>query len=115
MATQTRQINNQKYNVEELVDSALAQADNLPLDTAAARAALARLGHRSPDDALVAKYARESAILKSLAHQTGAAFENQIGKIRFGNREQTIEDVDAYLWRRVHGQRRNYSQKYGRR
>lgn len=115
MATNTRQINQQKINVEQLVDEALAQADSLPLDLNAAQNHLAYWGHRNPADELVEqKVVLEMAILRYMARKTGAAFDNQIGKISFNDRQKTIEDVDAYLWRRVHGQRRNYSQKYGR-
>ena len=109
----TRQINGTQYNVEALVDEALAA--ELTIDMNAARAALARLGHRTPDEALVSRYARESAILNYLGEKTGARFDNQVGKIDLSNRAAAIDGVQSYLWRRVHGQRRNYSEKYGRR
>lgn len=106
--TAKRQIQGQQYNVEELVDGAIAQVNDMTLDVDGARASLTRLGHRNPTDAIVTKYARESAILSILARQTGANFDNQIGKIDFSNRQTAIADVDAYLWRRVHGMRSNY-------
>jgi hypothetical protein len=106
--TTKRQIQGQQYNVAELVDGAITQVNGMALDLDGARAKLAALGHRTPSDAIVTKYARESAILSILARQTGANFENQIGKIDFSNQQRAIEDVDAYLWRRVHGMRSNY-------
>lgn len=109
--TAKRQIQGQQYNVAELVDGALTQIDGSTLDLDAARAALARLGHRNPTDAIVTKYARESAILNILARQTGAAFDNQIGKIDFSSRERAIDGVNSYLWRRVHGQRSRWTRR----
>lgn len=97
-----RTINGTQYNVPALVDEATAAAGNGDLE--AARTALQRLGHRNPDERLVARYARESAILTVLAHTTGANFEGQIGKIRFDSREHTIADVNSYLNRRIQGQ-----------
>lgn len=114
MATNTRQINKQEYNVEQLVDEALAQADTMTLDLDAAQRKLAYLGHRNPAEELVARCAREMGILRYMARKTGAAFDGQFGKISFNSRQQTIEDVDAYLWRRVHGQRQRHTQRYGR-
>ena len=100
-----RQIRGEKYNVAELVDEAIAAVDSTNLDLEAAREALARLGHQNPADALVIRYARESAILDILARTTGAQFAGQIGKINFSDREQAIRGVNSYLNRRIHGQR----------
>lgn len=111
MTTAKRTIAGQRYNVAELVDSAISAADSRALNTDAARTALARMGHSSPADALVIRYARESAILAELAHTTGAAFTGQIGKIAFDNRDKAISQVNAYLNRRIAGQRANWSRK----
>ncbi len=105
MATAKRTIRGEKYNVAELVDNAIAAADGRTLDTDAARRSLALLGNRNPSDAVVNQYARESAILAELQSQTGAAFNGQIGKIGFANRDNAIAQVNSYLNRRIQGQR----------
>lgn len=103
--TDKRTIRGERYNISELVDSATATVDGQTLDTDAARNALARLGHRNPADAVVQQYARESAILSELERSTGAHFGGQIGKISFANRDRAIDQVNAYLNRRIAGQR----------
>ena len=105
MATTKRTIRGEQYNISELVDGAIATVNSQALDTDAARSALARLGHHSPADALVQRYARESAILAELERSTGAAFGGQIGKIGFADRDQAIRQVNSYLNRRIQGQR----------
>lgn len=105
MATAKRTIRGEQYNISELVDGAIAAVDGRTLDTDAARASLARLGNRNPSDAVVNQYARESAILAELQRQTGAAFNGQIGKISFANRDNAIAQVNSYLNRRIQGQR----------
>jgi hypothetical protein len=105
MATAKRTIRGEQYNIETLVDSAIAAADSRTLDTEKARSSLAFLGNRNPSDAQVNQYARESAILAELQSQTGAAFNGQIGKIGFANREKAIAQVNAYLDRRNAGHR----------
>lgn len=99
MAT-TRTINKQKYNVTELVQNAIAAADSKPLDIEKARQSLHSMGHHNPDDEIIARYARESAILNTLTRETGANFNGQIGKISFSSTEKTVADVEAYLARR---------------
>ena len=105
MATATRTIRGEQYNISELVDGAITAADSRTLDTTAARESLARLGNRNPSDAVVNQYARESAILADLQRETGAAFNGQIGKIGFANRDNAIAQVNSYLNRRIQGQR----------
>lgn len=105
MATAKRTIRGEQYNISELVDGAIAAADSRTLDTNAARESLARLGNRNPSDAQVSQYARESAILAELQRETGAAFNGQIGKIGFANRDKAIAQVNSYLNRRIQGQR----------
>lgn len=105
MTTAKRTIRGEKYNVAELVDSAIAAADGRTLDTDAARKSLALLGNRNPSDAVVNQYARESAILAELQRETGAAFSGQVGKIGFANRDKAIAQVNSYLDRRNAGQR----------
>jgi hypothetical protein len=105
MATAKRTIRGEQYNIEALVDSAIAAADSRTLDTEKARNSLAVLGNGNPSDAQVNQYARESAILAELQSQTGAAFNGQIGKIGFANRDKAITQVNSYLNRRNAGQR----------
>jgi len=104
-----RQIAGQQYNIEELVTNAIATVDAQELNTEAARTALQRLGHANPDEKLVNRYARESAILNQLAKTTGANFGGQIGKIDFSTTEQAISQVNAYLNRRINGQHARYT------
>jgi hypothetical protein len=100
-----RQINYVVYDVAELVKNAIASVDGRVLDLENARDRLALLGNKCPNDALVARYARESAILKVLALETDNPwFTNQIGKIDFSCLEQAIASVHSYLSRRVAGQ-----------
>ena len=105
-----RTISGTKYNIAELVDNAIAAVDTQALDLETASKSLARLGHRNPDAEIIARYARESAILKILADETGANFSNQIGKINFSSREKTISGVESYLNRRIHGQHARWTE-----
>lgn len=105
MATAKRTIKGEQYNIEALVDGAIAAADGRTLDTEKARESLAFLGNRNPTDALVNQFARETAILAELQNVTGAAFSGQIGKIGFANRDKAISQVNAYLNRRNAGHR----------
>jgi hypothetical protein len=99
-----RQIAGTQHSISQMVDAAIAETDSMTLNTEAARQSLARLGHQNPDEKLVIRYARESAILSILGHMTGANFAGQIGKINFANRETTIDSVHSYLNRRIQGQ-----------
>ena len=106
-----RTIRGERYNVARLVDDAIAAADAAELDTADAEAYLRRMGHTAPDRNLIARVAREKAILANLKHATGAAFDGQLGKIGFENRDNAIKQVNAYLDRRVAGYRANWGKK----
>jgi len=99
-----RQINHQKYNVNEIVAEAIAAVDGSNLNTEKARQALVAMGHRNPDDALVIRYARETAILDNLARKTGANFSNSTPEMDFSSIEKAISGVESYLSRRVAGQ-----------
>lgn len=103
MATAKRTIRGVRYNVEELVDNAIAAAGNG--DQADAEAYLRRLGHTNPDAALVARVARDMAILAKLQSETGAAFTGQLGKIGFDDRAAAVSQVNNYLNRRNAGHR----------
>lgn len=107
--TDKRQINGTKYSVEELVDNAINSVDEANLDLNKARTSLALLGNTNPDDALVIRFARETAILKILSRETGANFDGQIGKIDFTSREAAITGVNSYLNRRISGQHQRWS------
>lgn len=101
MATK-RMIRGEKYDVAQLVSEALAAAQP---DTAAATAALQRMGHAAPSDELVSRYAHDVAVLAQLQSMTGAAFSGQIGKIGFDNLDSANRQVNAYLNRRNQGHR----------
>lgn len=100
-----RTIRGEKYNIEQIVDSAIRTVDAGTLNINAARRSLAVLGHTNPTDAMVNQYARDKDILAILTKQTGAAFNGQIGKIEFTNRDKAVSQVDAYLNRRNAGNR----------
>jgi hypothetical protein len=104
-----RTIKGAEYNVPELVQNAIAAADSQTLNTESARNSLLRMGHNNPSDELLARYARESAILVDLARTTGANFENQIGKIDFSSTERAIAGVQSYLNRRIAGQHHKWT------
>lgn len=63
------------------------------------------MGHAAPSDELINRYARDAAVLAQLQRATGAAFAGQIGKIGFDNTDSAIRQVNAYLNRRIQGQR----------
>lgn len=100
--TTKRTIRGEKYDVAQLVRDAMVAAQP---DTAAATAALQRMGHAAPAPELVSRYARDYAILAELQRATGAAFSGQIGKIGFDNVDAAIQQVNAYLNRRNAGHR----------
>lgn len=113
--TTKRQIKNVQYDITELVQSAMAAAYSQPLDLESARQRLVYLGNRDPDDELVVRYARETAILCTLARATGAyGFENQVGKINFSSLEQAISGVNAYLSRRNQAHRARWTETHRR-
>lgn len=105
MSTNKRTIRGEQYNIEQLVDEAIATVDAGTLDTAAADAYLRRMGHTSPSEELVSTVARDTAILNLMTRKTGASFNGQLGKISFVNRDKAIEQSNAYLNRRNAGHR----------
>lgn len=113
--TTKRTVNGQRFSIPELVDSALAAADARMAsaywggEIERAQQSLRYMGHSSPDEALVTRYARETVILTALQKVTGANFSGQIGKIGFSSREQAIADVESYLNRRNQGQRSRWT------
>ena len=105
-----RQIRGEQHNVAELVQNAIAQTDSQPLNLEAARKSLSYLGNSNPTDEMVTRYARESAILRKLAVATGAfGFEKQIGKIDFSTTDNAVASVNAYLNRRIQGNRARWT------
>lgn len=102
MSSSKRTIRGEKYDVAQLVSDAMAAAQP---DTAAATAALQRMGHTNPNAELVNRYARDAAVLAELQRMTGAAFDRQIGKIGFDNTAKAVEQVNSYLNRRNAGYR----------
>jgi len=106
-----RIIRGEKYDVAQLVNDAIATAQP---DTTSATAALQRMGHTPPSEALVSRYARDCAVLAELQSMTGAAFSGQIGKIGFDNLDSAIKQVNAYLNRRNAGHRAEWGKQHGR-
>lgn len=108
MTTAKRTIRGEQYNIAQLVDDAIAAAA-AELDVAEAEAYLRRMGHTAPDRSLLARVARDMAILANLKRTTGAAFDGQLGKIGFDNRDRAIQQVNAYLDRRNAGHRSRWN------
>lgn len=96
-------------DVSQIVDEAIAAVDAGTLDTADAEEYLRRMGHTAPATELVNRVARDRAILAILDKRTGAAFNGQIGKIGFINRDKAIEQANAYLNRRNAGHRSRWN------
>lgn len=105
MQNKKRQIRGQQFSISETVHEAMESVDGQKLNLESARTNLAKLGHSSPADELVTKYARNAAILAILERKTGAYFTNQIGKIDFTDEQSAISAVNAYLNRRNAGHR----------
>lgn len=112
MTTQKRKIKGKKFNIEELVGAAFAAVQDQKLNLEEARKALTLLGHRDPAEELVIRYAREKALLKHLAGETGANFLSQLGKIDFSSREKAIAGVNSYLNRRIAGQHARWTEEH---
>lgn len=128
-----RQIAGQKYNTADVVNRAIAMGGKV--DTDSARANLQRLGLREysaeeaakyqrfygtpPPNMLTAaaiqKYAREDRILRNIDSIVHANVRGQIGKWDFTSAQSIHSSFDAYLSRRVSGQRARWtSGKRGR-
>ncbi len=116
MTTNKRTINKQEFDIPAITTEAITYVDSgaAKLDPEFVTMVLRNAGHRDPAPELIARFTREYAILKRLARVTGAGFDRQLGKIDFSSTDTAIDGVQAYLWRRVHGQRHNYSARYGR-
>ena len=113
MATKTRQIKGQKFNVEQLIDEAFKAVAQETYSVRSVMFNLERMGITEPTEAQTVEF----AFLDVLARATGAAFQNQFGRdlIDISSRERAIETVNGYLNRRVQGQRSNYTQQHDRR
>lgn len=111
----TRIINGVKYDTAQLVNDAIARvrelSDSEKLNLDAARQSLSYLGHRNPADDLVLRYATQSALLKTLGAATQANFEGQLGKWNMGSAEAIHQAMNAYLDRRIQGQRARWTQR----
>ncbi len=101
-----RTIAGKRYNTAEVVNRAISEGrDDLP----AARAALTRLGHTNPPDAMVRDYARQARVLGNIERITGSAASGQIGKWNFSNAQTIMNSFDSYLNRRIQGQRSRWT------
>lgn len=111
----TRTIRGQRRNTADLVNQAISEGrDDLP----AARVALARLGNTSPSDAVVRDYARQARVIGNIQRATGIGTEaaiGQIGRWNFSSAQTILRDFEAYLNRRVQGQRARWGVRTARR
>ena len=100
--TAKRQINNQKFDVNLIVDEAFA-AGETAINPDWARQQIARLGCTNPTDAQMVEY----TMLNHMERATGAYFRGQFGRgtIDFSSREAAIAGVNSYLTRRNNGYR----------
>jgi len=104
-----RQVAGQRINSADVVNQSLDAAKKMPLDLDGARNALQHLGHKSPPDALIQRYAHEQRILKAIEKMTGANATGQSGKWNMSTADTLHRDFNKYLWRRVHGIRQSWS------
>ena len=104
-----RTIRDERYDISEIVDSAMLAVQGQALDIEAAKTSLGYMGHTNPADEIIQRYARDKAILAELQRTTGAAFNGQIGKISFDSRDKAIEQANRYLNRRNAGHRARWS------
>lgn len=109
MSTTKRTIRGERYDIAAVVDESIAAVDAGTLDTADADAYLRRMGHTAPAPELVARVAREKAILARMQKATGASFSGQLGNISFENRDTAIRQANAYLDRRNQGHRSRWN------
>jgi hypothetical protein len=111
-----RTIRGEKFNTADLVNAAIAATRELSetgkLDMATAQQSLRRLGHTTPTDDLVLRYATQSAMLKILGSRTEANFDGQIGKWNMSSAEAIHQAMNAYLDRRNQGQRARWTQRH---
>jgi glycyl-tRNA synthetase beta subunit len=109
MDGKVRQVAGEKINTADVVRQALEMVNGQALNTAAAVESLKRLGHTNPAQALVERYARESAILAALEKLTGANVTGQIGKWDMSTEEKIHAAFNSYLNRRIAGQHARWS------
>ncbi len=104
--TAKRQINNQKFDVQLLVDEAFAAAETAS-NPDWARQQIARLGCTNPTDDQIVEY----TILNHMERATGAYFRGQFGRdlIDFSSRATAVAGVNSYLTRRVNGRRSRWN------
>lgn len=101
-----RTIAKQKFNTADVVNHAIRQGrDDLP----AARAALTRMGHSNPSDAMVRDYARQTRVLGNISRITGSNALGQLGKWDFSSANSILRSFDSYLNRRIQGQRSRWT------
>jgi hypothetical protein len=107
----SRQVANRQINTATVVNEAITRANGQALDLDAARAALARLGNNNPAEATVESYAYQVAVLTALEALTGASTSGQIGKWDFRSAQTLHDAFNAYLGRRVQGQRSRWTRR----
>jgi hypothetical protein len=105
----SRQVANRQINTAAVVNEAIARANGQALDLDAARAAICKLGNNNPAADVVASYAYQVAVLAELETLTGAATTQQIGKWDFRSAQALHDAFNAYLSRRVQGQRSRWT------
>jgi len=102
----TRTISKQKFNTADVVNQAIRTGRN---DLPAARAALTRMGHSNPSDALVRDYATQTRVLGNISRITGSNALGQLGKWDFSSANSILRSFDSYLNRRIQGQRSRWT------
>ena len=101
-----RQIQNEKYDIEQLVSESLAEVNSGDFNKWGVIRGLERLGITEPTDEQTAEY----AFLDTMGRKTGARFQGQFGRglIDTSSHEAAVQTVNAYLNRRVSGMRSNW-------
>lgn len=108
-----RTIRGEKFNTADVVNQALTGLSADDMDTESARQVLVKLGLPCPDEMTVLRYAYESAVLGRIARAVNnEAVLRQIGRWDMRSAQTILASLDAYLWRRVAGQRADWGKSH---
>lgn len=119
-----RIVKGQKINTADIVNQAIANVNEKPLDLEQAKISLIHQGWSAPSQAMIdagfvtetgdetiKRFAIQTAILSEIEALSGASTSQQIGKWDFTTAQTIHDSFDAYLWRRVSGHRQKFSKK----
>jgi hypothetical protein len=111
MTGAVRIIRGERRDTAAVVSQAIDEARVSEQDLSNARQALARMGHSQPATEMIARYAREQAILAGLERITGASVSGQTGRWNMTTTESIVNEFNRYLDRRNQGMRAAWTQR----